>query len=60
MPHYVIQKVSEGLNSVGKAIKGSKILVLGLCVLVGCDYGCDCREHVREHVTTMSSYLFAL
>jgi UDP-N-acetyl-D-glucosamine dehydrogenase len=41
MPHYVIQKVSEGLNSVGKAIKGSKILVLGLSYKKNID---DCRE----------------
>ena len=27
MPHYVIQKVTEALNSVGKPIKGSKILI---------------------------------
>ncbi len=30
MPHYVVQKVGEALNSVGKAINGSKILILGL------------------------------
>lgn len=29
MPHYVISKVTEALNEHGKAVKGSRILVLG-------------------------------
>jgi UDP-N-acetyl-D-glucosamine dehydrogenase len=29
MPHYVISKVTEALNEQGKAVKGSRILVLG-------------------------------
>jgi len=41
MPHYVIQEVGEALNSVGKAIKGSKILVLGLAYKKNVD---DLRE----------------
>ena len=41
MPHYVVQKVGEALNSVGKAIKGSKILVLGLAYKKNVD---DLRE----------------
>ena len=41
MPSYVVQKVSETLNSVGKAIKGSKILVLGLAYKKNVD---DLRE----------------
>jgi len=41
MPHYVVQKVGEALNSVGKAIKGSKILVLGLAYKKNVD---DTRE----------------
>jgi UDP-N-acetyl-D-glucosamine dehydrogenase len=41
MPHYVIQKVSEGLNCVGKSINGSKILVLGLAYKKNVD---DLRE----------------
>ena len=41
MPHYVIQEVGESLNSVGKAIKGSKILVLGLAYKKNVD---DLRE----------------
>ena len=41
MPHYVFQKVGEALNSVGNAIKGSKILVLGLAYKKNVD---DTRE----------------
>ncbi len=41
MPHYVIQKVSESLNSVGKSIKNSHILVLGLSYKKNID---DLRE----------------
>ena len=41
MPHYVVQKVAEALNSVGKSINGSKILVLGLAYKKNVD---DSRE----------------
>ena len=41
MPHYVVQKVGEALNSIGKAIKGSKILILGLAYKKNVD---DTRE----------------
>ncbi len=41
MPHYVVKKVGEALNSVGKAIKGSKVLVLGLAYKKNVD---DLRE----------------
>jgi len=41
MPHYVIQKVSESLNAVGKSIKNSRILVLGLAYKKNID---DLRE----------------
>ena len=41
MPDYVIQKVSEALNNVGKPIKGSKILILGLAYKKNVD---DLRE----------------
>ena len=41
MPHYVVQKVGETLNSVGKAIKGSKILILGFAYKKNVD---DTRE----------------
>ena len=41
MPDYVVQKVAETLNGVGKSIKGSKILVLGLAYKKNVD---DIRE----------------
>jgi UDP-N-acetyl-D-glucosamine dehydrogenase len=41
MPDYVISKVSDALNDEGKAIKGSRILVLGLAYKANVD---DCRE----------------
>jgi UDP-N-acetyl-D-glucosamine dehydrogenase len=41
MPDYVISKVADALNDEGKAIKGSKILVLGLAYKANVD---DCRE----------------
>jgi len=41
MPTYVIQKIGEALNSVGKSIKDSKILVLGLSYKKNID---DTRE----------------
>ena len=41
MPKYVVQKVSDALNSIGKSIKGSKILLLGLAYKKNID---DLRE----------------
>jgi len=41
MPHYVVQKTSEALNFVGKTVKDSKILVLGLAYKKNID---DTRE----------------
>jgi len=41
MPHYVVEKVGEALNSASKALKGSKILVLGLAYKKNVD---DTRE----------------
>ena len=41
MPKYVVQKVAEALNDVGKSINGSKILVLGLAYKKNID---DLRE----------------
>ena len=41
MPDYVVSKVSDALNDEGKALKGAKILVLGLAYKANVD---DCRE----------------
>jgi UDP-N-acetyl-D-glucosamine dehydrogenase len=41
MPDYVMSKVADALNDEGKAIKGSKILILGLAYKANVD---DCRE----------------
>jgi UDP-N-acetyl-D-glucosamine dehydrogenase len=41
MPHYVIGKLQDALNDRGKAVKGSKILVLGLAYKKDVD---DARE----------------
>ncbi len=41
MPEYVVAKVMEALNTHGKAIKGSKILILGLAYKKNVD---DVRE----------------
>ena len=41
MPDYVVSKIMDSLNDEGKAIKGSRILVLGLAYKADID---DCRE----------------
>lgn len=41
MPDYVISVVTNALNDLGKAVKGSKILILGLAYKANVD---DCRE----------------
>jgi UDP-N-acetyl-D-glucosamine dehydrogenase len=41
MPQYVVNKVVGGLNSLGKSLNGSKILVMGLAYKPDVD---DCRE----------------
>ncbi|WP_374325622.1 nucleotide sugar dehydrogenase [Aquipseudomonas alcaligenes] len=41
MPHWVVQKVADALNEHGKAVKGSRILVLGLAYKKNID---DSRE----------------
>jgi UDP-N-acetyl-D-glucosamine dehydrogenase len=41
MPEHVINRVAEALNSQGKPVKGSRILVLGLAYKANID---DCRE----------------
>ena len=41
MPDYVISVVTDALNDLGKAVKGSRILILGLAYKANVD---DCRE----------------
>ncbi len=41
MPRYVVGKIGEGLNDAGKAVKGAKVLVLGLAYKANVD---DDRE----------------
>jgi UDP-N-acetyl-D-glucosamine dehydrogenase len=41
MPDYVVSKVSEGLNGLGKAVRGAKVLILGLAYKANVD---DDRE----------------
>ena len=41
MPDYVVSKVADALNDEGKALRASKILVLGLAYKANVD---DCRE----------------
>ncbi|MDC0158078.1 nucleotide sugar dehydrogenase [Verrucomicrobia bacterium] len=41
MPDYVISKVTDTLNEEGKALKGSRVLILGLAYKANID---DCRE----------------
>ena len=41
MPDYVVSKVADALNDHGKAVNGSKILILGLAYKANVD---DCRE----------------
>ncbi len=41
MPEYVVQKLSEGMNTQGRAIKGSRILLLGIAYKKNVD---DMRE----------------
>ncbi len=41
MPHYVVHRTIDGLNEVGKALRGSKVLVIGLAYKPDVD---DVRE----------------
>nr|BFE90346.1 hypothetical protein GCM10020185_08820 [Pseudomonas brassicacearum subsp. brassicacearum] len=41
MPEYVLNKLMDGLNNAGKALKGSKVLVLGIAYKKNVD---DMRE----------------
>ncbi len=47
MPHWVVSKVADCLNTRAKAIKGSRILVLGLAYKAGID---DIRESPSLHL----------
>ncbi|HBI24228.1 MAG: UDP-N-acetyl-D-glucosamine dehydrogenase [Nitrospirae bacterium RIFCSPLOW2_12_42_9] len=47
MPYYVVQKIMDALNEHGKAIRGSKILVLGAAYKKDVD---DMRESPSLHV----------
>jgi len=41
MPHYVVQRAAEGLNQLGKPLKGARVLVIGLAYKPDVD---DVRE----------------
>ena len=41
MPHYVVQRIQDALNKVGKPLKGSKVLILGVAYKKDID---DLRE----------------
>ena len=47
MPHHVVQKVSDALNDEGKAVKGSRILILGAAYKADVD---DVRESPAIHI----------
>jgi len=47
MPYYVVSKVMEALNSKGKSLKGSKVLVLGVAYKKDID---DMRESPSVHL----------
>src|SRR3990172_4174357 len=47
MPYYVVSKVMEALNSKGKSLKGSKVLVLGVACKKDID---DMRESPAVHL----------
>jgi UDP-N-acetyl-D-glucosamine dehydrogenase len=50
MPEYVLSKLTSALNERGKAIKGSKILVLGIAYKKNVD---DMRESPAVHIMEM-------
>jgi UDP-N-acetyl-D-glucosamine dehydrogenase len=50
MPHYVIAKIVDALNAHGKAVKGSKILVLGIAYKKNVD---DMRESPSVEIMEM-------
>jgi UDP-N-acetyl-D-glucosamine dehydrogenase len=47
MPHHVVGKVADALNDAGKAVKGSKILILGVAYKADVD---DIRESPALHI----------
>ena len=59
MPHYVVQKLIDALNEEGKAIKGAKILILGVAYKRDLD---DDRESpayaVMDHLTKRGAKVF--
>ncbi|MBH3432483.1 nucleotide sugar dehydrogenase [Pseudomonas citronellolis] len=50
MPHWVVQKVADALNDRGRAIKGSRILVLGLAYKKNID---DTRESPAVEILSL-------
>ena len=50
MPHWVVQKVADALNDHGKAIKGSRILVMGLAYKKNID---DTRESPAVEIMSL-------
>lgn len=50
MPHWVVQKVADALNDHGKAVKGSRILVLGLAYKKNID---DTRESPAVEIMSL-------
>ena len=47
MPHYVVQKVMDVLNDEGKALKGSRVLIIGAAYKADVD---DVRESPAVHI----------
>lgn len=47
MPNYVVSKITLALNSVGKSVNNSKVLILGLSYKKNID---DCRESPSIHI----------
>lgn len=56
MPQFVIEKISLGLNQMGKAINGSRILILGMSYKKNVD---DTRESPSLEITHMLNQLSA-
>lgn len=50
MPRYVVQRTMEGLNQVGKAVHGAKVLVLGIAYKPDVD---DIRETPAAEIITL-------